>query len=240
MTIADNTNVSLAVSRVSNAKIEISVLTNLLSVIMKYSAVFKSVSSSPEEDSQYYDIDTIQTNGVTVDSLTDSCLIFISPYLEYINDSYSRVCGVVEHNNWSPWQKKCVAILLVLLDTVMVCSSDEVFINRLMESIMMCHCGAIKLIEWMAVERRQGIEEEKDLLSQEGLAHFTYLILVKDYQKNFLPQIIAPLYLLQICLPHVHLLLTQYIILQCTLTLNGLVRHFTMMSISIDITVGTS
>ena len=234
MTIADSTNVSLAVSRVSNAKIEISVLTNLLSVIMKYSAVFKSVSSSPEEDSQDYDIDTIQTNGVTVDSLTDSCLIFISPYLEYINDSYSRVCGVVEHNNWSPWQKKCVAILLVLLDTVMVCSSDEVFISKLMESIMMCHCGAIKLIEWMAVERRQGIEdEEKDLLSREGLAHFTYLILVKDYQKNFLPQIIAPLYLLQICLPHVHLLLTQYIISQCTLTLNGLVRHFTMIYIYI-------
>ena len=230
MTIANTTNISLAITRVSNAKIEISVLTNLLSVITKYSAVLKSISSSPEEESQDYNIDIIQTNGVTVDSLTDACLIFISPYLEQINNSYSRVRGVVEHDTWSPWQKKCVAILLVLLDTAMVCSSDETFIDKLMENVMKCHCGAIKLIEWMAVERRQEIEdEEKDLLSQGGLAHFTYLILVKGYQKNFLPQVIAPLYLLQICLPHVHLLLTQYIISQYPLTINGLVSHLTII-----------
>ena len=230
MTFANTINISLVITRVSNAKIEISVLTNLLSVIKKYSGVFKSISSSLEEESQDYNIDTIQTNGVTVDSLTDACLILIAPYLEQINDSYSRVCGVVEHNIWSSWQKKCVAILLVLLDTVMVCSNDEAFIDKLMENIMKCHCGAIKLIEWMAVERRQVIEdEEKDLLSQEGLAHFTYLILVKGYQKNFLPQVIAPVYLLQICLPHVHLLLTQYIMSQCALTLNGLVRHLTII-----------
>ena len=193
-------------------------LKDLLEFVERYCAVFArkalaviatthkldQPSLTNEEDSD--EQEEMDTN-VSIQDFTESLVAFLSPFVASISQTYHQACGRVG-KDILPLQRVCLAHLLELLSVILLTSDDNDTIY-VMESIVNCHYGVLALFEWRKIERKIDFESTL-VLSQTGLTGFAYLILVKGSCANYLPLVINPLYLFQVCSYHVHETLKQF------------------------------
>ena len=172
----------------------------------------------------YEEVISGTTNDVTMISFTESCLKFLLDSVNNIDINYCSKGGVIIGT--TSLQVYCIAHLLTLLDGVITSSykvHHDTMINKVMENIMKCHFGAMKLFEWKNIERTDNEDDnETYFLSTDGLAHFAYLLIVCRSCDHYMPQIIHPLHLYKVCIPHVIQLL-NHSSSHHVLTMNGLV-----------------
>lgn len=195
-------------------------LKDLLEFVERYCAVFTrkalaviatthkldqpSLTNEEESDDEQEELDT---NDVSIQDFTESLVAFLSSFVASISQTYHEAHGRVG-KDILPLQRACIAHLLELLGTIFLTSDDNDAIH-VMESIVSCHYGALALFEWRKIKRK--IDFESTLtLSQTGLTGFAYLILVKGSYASYLPLVINPLYLFQVCSHHVHETLKQF------------------------------
>lgn len=166
------------------------------------------------------------TTDVTLQSFAECCLKFLSSYLNKIHLNYCQTKGILMKK--SSLQVYCMNHLLTILHGVMV-ANDVVqystLINTVMIDITHCHVGAMALLEWKNIEMRDEEDDNNNfILSKDGLADFTYLLIVKKCCSSYLPKVIHPIHLYQVGVLHViHLL--SYSSSHPLLTLNGLVNN---------------
>lgn len=211
-----------------------SLLYELQVFVMRYSLVFKKIALSdiaityqleqPHEEEME---ETATTDPVTLEHFVDSLLTFLLPFVKDIDRSYVNTAGQVVQNLSSIQQVEVIAILMELLDTILTTSADDPNILKIMNYIIMCHYGGLALLEWKNEERRD--EEAAIILSRSGLSGFAYLLLAEEQCQGYLPQVIHPLYLLKICLHHVHYNLNHFNMSHDRLSMNGLVSVVVVM-----------
>ncbi|XP_011407754.1 PREDICTED: glomulin-like isoform X1 [Amphimedon queenslandica] len=163
-----------------------------------------SLTNEEESDDEQEELDT---NDVSIQDFTKSLVAFLSSFVASISQTYHEAGGRVS-KDILPLQRACVAHLLELLGTILL-TSDENDAGIVMENIANCHYGALALFEWRKIKRK--IDFESTLtLSQTGLTGFAYLILVKGSCASYLPLVINPLYLFQVCSHHIYETLKQF------------------------------
>ena len=164
-----------------------------------------------------------ETKGITIQYLTESVITFLAPFVTSIDKAYRQTCGIVD--TMLPLQRVSIAHLLQLLGTVLMSSDSNNDALAIMESIVICHYGTLRLLEWRKSERKTD-PEATFVLCQTGLTGFAHLILVDGFCSLYLPQVINPVYLFQVCSYHVNETLGQFSMSHNRITMNGLVCNY--------------